>query len=94
MRDPGRAGHDLDAFLPGTAFRYPRLNGSCPGRSSHAPPGPRRLDAAAPPAQRLHLTPEETVELIVDDALLVHLEQRRVGRARCAFIYTRKAELG
>jgi len=30
---------------------------------------------------RLRLGPEETVELITDDALLVHLEQRRVGRA-------------
>jgi hypothetical protein len=30
---------------------------------------------------RLHLTPEEAVELIADDALLFHLEQRHVGRA-------------
>ena len=30
---------------------------------------------------RLHLGAEEAVELIADDALLVHLEQRRVGRA-------------
>jgi hypothetical protein len=30
---------------------------------------------------RLRLGPEEAVELIADDALLVHLEQRRFGRA-------------
>ena len=30
---------------------------------------------------RLRLDSEEAVELIVDDVLLVHLEQRRVGRA-------------
>jgi hypothetical protein len=30
---------------------------------------------------RLRLGPEEAVELIAADALLVHLEQRRVGRA-------------
>ncbi|HXO42015.1 MAG TPA: hypothetical protein VN999_11225 [Thermoanaerobaculia bacterium] len=33
---------------------------------------------------RLRLAQEETVELIADDALLVHLEQRRVGRAPLA----------
>ena len=30
---------------------------------------------------RLRFAPEEAVELIADDALLVHLEQRRFGRA-------------
>jgi hypothetical protein len=30
---------------------------------------------------RLRFGPDEAVELIADDALLVHLEQRRVGRA-------------
>ena len=30
---------------------------------------------------RLRFGPEEAVELIADDPLLVHLEQRRVGRA-------------
>jgi hypothetical protein len=30
---------------------------------------------------RLHLAAEEALELVADDALLVHLEQRRVGRA-------------
>lgn len=33
---------------------------------------------------RLRLGPEETIELIADDALLVHLEQRRFGRAPLA----------
>jgi hypothetical protein len=30
---------------------------------------------------RLRLGPDEAVELIADDALIAHLEQRRVGRA-------------
>jgi hypothetical protein len=30
---------------------------------------------------RLHLAAEEALELVADDASLVHLEQRRVGRA-------------
>jgi hypothetical protein len=33
---------------------------------------------------RLRLAPKEAVELIADDALLVHLEQRRFGRGPLA----------
>jgi|ERR1700732_1096623 hypothetical protein len=29
--------------------------------------------------ERLHLAPEEALELVADDAQLVHLEQRRIG---------------
>ena len=42
------------------------------------PEPPRRPGRALLKASR---GPDEAVELIADDALLVHLEQRRVGRA-------------
>ena len=70
----------LDADL---SFRYSALNGSC-SKGGRALP---REALAAVLLQlpllndRLHLAAADALELVADDAQLVHLEQRRVGRA-------------